>query len=80
MGVRLRRVEHVVLPDADEQIARRDVFDAVRGRDHPLPGEQRGAALVPELAVLVLPQADLNSVDLTNLSGIMWMELKICRG
>ena len=35
----------------------------MRGRDDPLPGEQGGAALVSELAVLVLPQADLDWID-----------------
>ena len=63
VGVRFRCVQHVVLADADEEVAGRDVLDAVRRRDHPLPRQQRRAALVPELPVLVLPQAHLKMID-----------------
>ena len=59
MRVRLGGVEDVVLADADEEVAGRDVLDAVRRRDDPLPRQQRRTALVAELPVLVLPQAHL---------------------
>ena len=59
MRVRFGGVEDIVLADADEEVAGRDVLDAVRRRDDPLPRQQRRAALVPELPILVLPQAYL---------------------
>ena len=59
MRVRFGGVEDVVLADADEEVAGRDVLDAVRRRDDPLPRQQRRTAFVAELPVLVLPQAHL---------------------
>ena len=59
MRVRFGGVEDIVLSDADEEVAGRDVLDAVRRRDDPLPRQQRRTALVAELPVLVLPQAYL---------------------
>ena len=57
--VHLGGVENVVLADADEEVGGGDVLDAVGGCDHPLVGQEGRAALVAELAVLVLAEGDL---------------------
>eukprot|EP00095_Tigriopus_kingsejongensis_P011672 maker-scaffold59_size442576-snap-gene-2.13 protein:Tk11672 transcript:maker-scaffold59_size442576-snap-gene-2.13-mRNA-1 annotation:"hypothetical protein TcasGA2_TC001061" len=59
MPVGLAAIQDVVLADADQEIAGRDVLDAMGCGDHPCVGEQGRAAFVAELAVLVLSQRHL---------------------